>query len=98
MDFTLVGLGIAYLMTGRNDEAYIQLRRGVEELPKWAPGHRGLVLVCTRLGRLEEARAAAARLMENIPDFRISTMSRPYADNAFIEEYANALRGVGVPE
>lgn len=92
------GLGLALLMTGRNEAAYEVLVQAVEQMPRYGVGHRCLIQVCTRLGRSAEARAAAARLLQNIPDYRVSNVPRPFADEAFMEEYAAALRTAGVPE
>ncbi|MGK7870380.1 winged helix-turn-helix domain-containing protein [Falsiroseomonas sp. E2-1-a20] len=92
------GLGLALLMTGRNEAAYEVLVQAVEQMPRYGVAHRCLIQVCTRLGRRAEARVVAARLLQLIPDYRVSNVPRPFADTAFMEEYVMALRSAGVPE
>ena len=94
---TLSGLGIAYLMTGRTPEAHAPLRRAVEERPKWATGYRNLILACVRLGRLDEARAAGSRMLENIPNTRAGYTS-PMSNQDFVTEQREAMRLAGIPE
>jgi adenylate cyclase len=52
------------------------------------------------LGRLDEARSAADRLMEAFPTFTLTLQKRinPWRDQAFAERYVEALRVAGVPE
>jgi len=52
------------------------------------------------LSRLDEARAAARRLMEAFPTYTVSLQKQinPWRDQAFCERYLEALRIAGVPE
>ena len=75
MGAMLAGLGTAHLMAQRNAEALPLLQRAVQEAPKFVTTHRALIHALTRLGRLEEARAAAARLLEIRPDYRVGPVS-----------------------
>ena len=52
------------------------------------------------LGRLDEARAAARRLMEAFPTYTLALQKQinPWRDEAFGERYIEALRVAGVPE
>jgi adenylate cyclase len=96
----LTGLGTAYLTAGQTERALPILIRAVKENPNYASGFRFLILVLTRLGRHDEARAAASRLLEIEPNYRISRDSRirPWIDPAFVAEFEAAQLQAGLPE
>jgi adenylate cyclase len=94
---TLSGLGAALLMLGQTEEAYAPLRRAAEELPTCSGGHRWLILACVRLGRLDEARAVATRMMQYIPGIRVPTASQ-FSNRVLVEEYRQAQRLAGIPD
>jgi hypothetical protein len=60
--------------------------------------HRSLILALTRLGRRDEARAAAARLLEIRPDYRLGPASTVHFSPAFVEKRRQALLAAGIPE
>jgi adenylate cyclase len=93
----LAGLGTAHLMMHRNAEALPLLQRAVQEAPKFAGAHRPLIFALVRLGRLEEARAAAARLMEIRPDYRAAPVSAARFSRAFQEDRLQAELAAGIP-
>jgi adenylate cyclase len=96
--FMLVGLGLAHVIAGRDMEAVPLLQQAIREMPSLASTYRHLVIALTRLGRIDEARAAASRVLEIDPGFRISTHIRPYRGEEFSDAYVKALRLVGLPE
>jgi adenylate cyclase len=98
MGAMLAGLGTAYLMMQRNAEALPLLQRAVQEAPKFTATHRPLIHALVRLGRLEEARAAAARLMEIRPDYRAAPASTVRFSVAFTEDRRQAELAAGIPE
>jgi adenylate cyclase len=98
MGAMLAGLGTAHLMMQRNAEALPLLQRAVQEAPKFVTTHRALIHALARLGRLEEARAAAARLLEIRPDYRCSPVSTVRFSLAFSEDRRQAELAAGIPE
>ncbi|MEO9189832.1 MAG: tetratricopeptide repeat protein [Acetobacteraceae bacterium] len=92
------GLGMAKLMAGENDEALELLRRAIREGPSWGPTLRALILTLVRLGRIEEARATARRLLEVDPGYRIGTRLLVSPQGAFRDEFVDALRLAGLPD
>jgi adenylate cyclase len=91
-------LALAHLGAGRHAEAEAAARRSVQEHPKSIPAHRTLAVALVRLNRIDEARAAVARLLEINPSARISNMLNPIRNRAFVEEFRAALRLAGLPE
>ena len=93
----LGGLGVAYLMLGRNEEAAGLLQRATQEMPhiKWIQRH--LIHALTRLSRHDEARAAAARLLAIEPEHRVGP-SPASMNRELNEERRQALLAAGVPE
>jgi hypothetical protein len=62
------------------------LQRAVQEAPKFLVTHRALIHALIRLDRRGEARAAAARLLEIRPDYRVAPVSTIHFSPAFEEE------------
>lgn len=91
-------LGNAYRLAGRTEEAIATLEEYALRMPGF--GGRDLVIAYERAGRHEEAKDAAARLLEAVPDFTIggwiSTQFR--SDVAEFEADIGALRAAGLPD
>jgi adenylate cyclase len=66
--------------------------RAVEEMPKHGPSHRVLIVALVRLGRLDEARAAAARLLKIVPDSHLANIKPPSRIPGFAERVLSDLR------
>ena len=65
-------LAIGYILRGRYDEAANAARRSVQSNPRLSVTQSMLVAALAKLGRKEEAKAAAARMMALEPSFSIS--------------------------
>jgi adenylate cyclase len=79
------------------DEAVAAVRKALHQNPFFAPAHRCLASVFAHLGRDEEARGAAAGLLERDPKFTISSWStRGGQLNAKL--LIEGLRKAGLPE
>ncbi len=91
-------LGIAYLMVGRYDDAATVLHRATKEHPtvKWI--HRHLIHALVRVGRLDDARSAAASLLRYDPGHRIGPLPTTNYTKALNEDRHRALRAAGIPE
>jgi adenylate cyclase len=96
----LSGIGMSYLMLERYDEALTWGENALREMPNYGSSHRVVIGALVGLGRLDEARSAASRLMEAFPTFTLTLQKRinPWRDQAFAERYVEALRVAGVPE
>ncbi len=93
-----LGIGTAHLMVERNVEALPFLQRAVQESPRFLSAHRMLLLGLVRLSRLEEARAAATRLLAIRPDYRIGPAPTYRFTVAFWEDRRQAELAAGLPE
>jgi TolB-like protein len=96
-------IGVAKMHLNADADAVIWLRRGVELNRNYAIGHFRLAAALTRLGHLDQARAAAQAGLTLDPNFTIRRF-RSYAasDNptylAGRERAYNGMRMAGVPE
>jgi len=68
----LLSLSFAHFHRGRFEEAAVTARKSVQSSPGFSVPHVALAASLARLGRLEEARAAAARVLELTPMFQYS--------------------------
>jgi adenylate cyclase len=100
MAYVLAGLGYAYLIAGKYEDALSAGLKSLQENPRWTPAHRLVVVCLVQLGRLEEARVAANRIMKLRPETTISAirLQIAYKDQAFKDSYTSALRVAGIPE
>lgn len=90
---------MSHLLCGRDDEACRAAYRSVQANPAHSITHVQLAAALAKLGRLEEASAAAARVLELHPTFRYS---RQFAGvncaPALAECLGKALCAAGLPE
>jgi TolB-like protein len=90
---------MSHFLRGRYDEACRAAYRSVQANPAHSITYVQLAAALARLGRLEEAQAAAARVLELHPTFRYS---RQFAGvncaPALAERLGEALRAAGLPE
>ena len=95
----LSGLGYALLMAGRLDEALSTLRQAYVESPLFATTLIGLTHCLGKMGRWEEARETAARLLSLAPNMRISAyrITTPFVHSPFVDEKMSILEAAGIP-
>jgi TolB-like protein len=90
---------MSYLLRGRYGEACRAAYKSVQANPAHSITYVQLAAALAKLGRLDEARAAAARVLELHPTFRYS---RQFAGvncaPALAEALGDALRAAGLPE
>jgi TolB-like protein len=90
---------MSHFLRGRYDEACRAAYRSVQANPAHSITYVQLTAALTKLGRLEEAKAAAARVMELHPTFRYS---RQFAGvncaPALAQCLGETLRAAGLPE
>jgi len=92
--------GLAEFIAGRYEEALVWLLKARRDHPGHLVAHRNLAACFAQLGRIEEAKAAAADLLAREPNFRISVFASKYplrrpADR---ERLLWGLRAAGLPE
>ena len=94
------GLGLAYLIAGKYEDGLSMGLKSLQESPKWIPGYNVLIISLVQLGRVEDARAAAERMLKLAPNVTLAARraQMPYRDSAIRDLYINALRLAGVPE
>ena len=98
MGYMLAGLGQALVQANRTAEALPPLQQAVQVMPSYMSGHRSLILALVRLDRLDEARRAAARLLELRPDARVGPGASWVDYVEFVYEMRQALLAAGLPE
>jgi adenylate cyclase len=96
----LSGIGMSYLMLERYEEALAWGARALQEMPNYGTSHRVVIMALVKLNRLDEAQAAARRLMEAFPTYTLALQRQinPWRDKVFAERYVEALGISGVPE
>jgi adenylate cyclase len=94
-----VGQGAAHMLAGRYEQALSAAQQAVQESPNYAMGQRLVVANLGFLGRMEEARVAAKRMLELIPAFTVFKYLSvaPYQSAEFRRKSAAVYRAAGVP-
>jgi adenylate cyclase len=96
----LSGIGMSFLMLERFDEALQWGEQALREMPNYGSSHRVVIGALVGLQRLDEARAAARRLLEAFPTYNLTLQRQinPWRDEAFGKRYLEALSVAGIPE
>ena len=90
---------MSHLLRGRYEEACRAAYKSVQANPAHSITYVQLAAALARLGRIEEARAAAARVRELQPSFRYSRQfTGVNCAPALAEVFGDALRLAGLPE
>jgi TolB-like protein/DNA-binding winged helix-turn-helix (wHTH) protein len=97
---TQAGMASAHFFAGRYDEASSWAERSLREQAGHTPPLRILAASSALVGRLEDARAAIARLRQLEPAFRISDLRDriPLCRPQDLATLADGLRRAGLPE
>ncbi len=98
--YLLSGLGMSHLMIGKYEDALSLVTKALQEAPAWISAYYVLIISLVQLGRLDEARSSAERLMKLTPDLTLTgrRAEMPYREPVFKELFINALRAAGIPE
>lgn len=98
--FTMTALGWSCLAAGRFDEAAKWTAGALREHPAFAPALRFHAASLVGLDRMDEARAAVARLLLLEPGLTTAKLRRraPIFDEGLMEGFLSALRTAGLPE
>jgi TolB-like protein len=97
-----LGMSFAHVAARRFEEAIDWADRCLREQPRLAHVYRFKAVACAHLGRAEEARESARRMLELHPEFTISGWQRTYGAFIFTPEtlamYVDGCRKAGLPE
>ena len=104
--FQHVGFALAHFVDGRYDEAVNWTTAGLGRLATHVPLLRYRASSLGLLGRIEEARQVAQRMLALVPDLTIARarrhveieMKNPYNKPGVAEAYYEGLRRAGLPE
>ena len=95
------GRALAHIVAGQYNEAIEWADRSLSELPRYGPAIRTKVVAYAQMGRIGEAQALLARMIELQPRLTIAGF-RSYAATNFPPEllsiYTDGLRKAGLPE
>ena len=92
-------LGTTYFHLGRWDEAIAQYKRTLERNPNHFPSIATLTMAYGTAGRIDEGRAAAAKVLKINPRYSIeNTLSWPHKYKSDSEAMRDGLRKAGIPE
>ena len=97
-DGHLGGVGSAYAVAGRYEEARAPLQRYLSRYPNILPIHLMLAAVYSELGQAAEARAEATEVLRLNPNFSLEVHRQrmPIKDPAVLERHLAALRKAGL--
>ena len=91
-------LAIAYFYTERYAEAADAARSAIECTPRFSFPHAYLAAALVRLGRGEEAKAAAQQVLALQPTFTVRGVSALVGRPTMFSAFAEAWREAGLPE
>ena len=94
------GFAIADIAAGRFEQALEWADRALHHQPRFIVAIRAKIVANAHLGRLDEARADLARMLDLYPGLTIATFrtSAVSFDPEFVERYVTGLRLAGLPE
>lgn len=92
--YYLFGLGHAYFLTNRYEEAITALKKALNRNPNFWPANVHLAATYRKLGREDEAFAEAQRVFEGDDGLSIDDWEKrlPYKDESVREEVLDTLR------
>jgi hypothetical protein len=96
---SLQGLAIGYFLLGRDEDAAMAGRRAVRSNPSMSVNHALLAAPVVRLGRMDEAKAASAQVLAQLPSFSISAFCAAVAlPLAVADQFGEAWRKADLPQ
>jgi len=93
-----MAIAIAHFVAGRFEEA-AAANRAAQAHPRFSPPYWMRAAALANLGRIDDAKIMAQRLLEVQPQFTITSItSAPFANPEILAALGQALRRVGLPE
>ena len=97
--FPLLGMSVAHFFARRFEETVRLTGRILDDVPTHNIAYRYLAAALAHLGRLDEARAAAAQMLKGQPGWTLGTARSATFQHAWmLELYVEGLRMAGLPE
>jgi tetratricopeptide (TPR) repeat protein len=95
----IAGTALAHVVCGDYEQALEAANKAILESPEFATGHRLRTMALGGLGRIDEARLTARRLLELTPEFTVSRFESVSAlrDPETRRRIANTYRAAGIP-
>ena len=94
-----MAIAIAHFVSGRFVEAAVAANRAAQGHPRFSPPYWMRAAALVNLGRLDEAKTMALRLLEVQPGFTIRSITEaPFANREILDALGDALHRVGLPE
>jgi adenylate cyclase len=94
-----MAIAIAHFVAGRFEKSAVAANRSVQANPRFSPPYWMRAAALANLGRVDEAKIVAQRLLEVQPQFTIASItSAPFANPEILAALGDALRHVGLPE
>ena len=94
-----ISLSLGHFHRGQYNEATAAARKAVQSSPGFSVCYMALAATLAKLGQLEEAKAAAVRVLELQPTFRIGRqLGGVGCTPALFTSLSEALRAAGLPE
>jgi tetratricopeptide (TPR) repeat protein len=94
-----IALALAHLQRSRLEEAAANARKAVQSSPGFSMSHVTLAAALAKLGQIEAAQAAAARVLELQPPFRYrQLLATVNCAPALATPLSEALAAAGLPE
>jgi len=94
-----MAIAIAHFVAGRFEESAAAAHRAAQAHPRFSPPYWMRAAALAKLGRIDEAKIVAQRLLEVQPQFTIASItSAPFANPEILAALGDALRHIGLPE
>lgn len=91
-------IALAHFLRGRNEEAVSAARKAIEFNPAFSINYLTLAAPLAKLGRLDEAKTAVARVLATQPSFRLSRqLAAVDCGSKLAAALIDALREIGLP-
>lgn len=92
------GLAFAHLLLEEFEEAVRWGRRALDGNPNYTPTYRALACALAHLGRIDEARGVARRLLDLVPNFTAELEKTLFRRSGKLPLILRGLRLAGLPE
>jgi TolB-like protein/Flp pilus assembly protein TadD len=96
----ILQLAYNYFMLGDYEKSLVNYEKTLKRNPRFYPSLVGVITAYSELGREDEARMAAEKLLKINPKYNLEQTAKRslYKNKADVERYIEALRKAGLPE
>jgi len=94
-----MAIAIAHFVAGRFELSAAEAHRAIQANPRFSPPYWMRTAALASLGRIDEAKIVAQRLLEVQPQFTVASItSAPFANPEILAALGDALSHVGLPK